>query len=350
MHYVAKSLLFYGVWVKNKGNKPRLYKDIEKLEIDKHPETRALIAYKTDSEEKDNKNKRDTIILTFGGNLTDGRGMINTIRVECEYKVGKVNNEGNFEECNDGKNCKHEEHKWIYVDGKLKYTAASIVPRGYHSNENIFKKLGKAGEKALYEDAENLYNHVTDVLGYKNVIIHGFCQGGPVAAHLVKYAEEKATKGNQENKVIGLVLSEPMDGVYSSVSKNFSKKFGGNIGSIFGGIFKFLLPFNSLDTYKNLKNIKNKNLPIFCLSGADKDSLSFEKTKIDKKLRQIGFEKVTRAVFTKEGHVPIFKENFIEITTQTENEVIKKFMQPNIEAEKDIIITDMDGKLVENNY
>ena len=112
--------------------------------------------------------------------------MINMIRVEGEDKVGKVNNEGNFEECKDGEFCKHKEHKWRYVDGKLKYTAASIVPRGYYSNENILKKLGEASEKAMYEDAENLYNYVTDVLGYKNVIIHGFCQGGTSCCALGK--------------------------------------------------------------------------------------------------------------------------------------------------------------------
>ena len=66
----------------------------------------------------------------------------------------------------------------FYIGGKLKYTAASIVPRRYYSDKNILKKLGEAGEKALYEDAENLYNYVTDVLGHKNVIIHGFCLGG----------------------------------------------------------------------------------------------------------------------------------------------------------------------------
>ena len=170
---------------------------------------------------------------------------------------------------------------------------------------------------------------------------------------MVKYAEEKATKGNQENKVIGLVLTGPQDGVYSSASKSFSEKFGGNIlskiaGSILGGISKFLFPFNSLDTYKNLKNIKNKKLPILCLSGKDRDFLSFEKTEIDKRLRDVGFKNVTTAIFEKEDHFPFFKENFIKIT-QPENIVIKQVMQPNIEAKKDIIITYINGKLVENN-
>lgn len=353
LHYVAKSLFFGGVWYKSERNKTIFYKDIEKLKIPKHPETRALIAYKTNSKEKDNKDERDTIILNFGGNLTNGRDMINTIRVEGKYVFGEPNDEGDFEECKDGKDCKHHHSCRRYVNSKLKYTAASIVPRGYHSNENILKKLGKAGEKALYEDAENLYNYVTGVLGYKNVIIHGFCQGGPVAAHLVKYAEEKAANANQESKVIGLVLTGPQDGVYSSTSKFFSdEKFGGNIlskiaGSILGGISKFLFPFNSLDTYKNLKNIKNKKLPILCLSGKNKDFLSFEKTKIDKRLRDVGFENVTTAMFKEKKHVYIFKEDFIEIITQTENEVIKKFMQPNIKAKEDIIVTDVNGKLIE---
>ena len=343
LHYVAKSLLFFGVWTKSKGNKPTLYKDIGKFEIPGHPETRALIAYKTYSNEKENKEKRDTIILTFGGNFTEGRDMINRIRVNGKYIRGKVN-DGIFVECKEGDNCKHEGHKWIYVDGELKYTAASIVPRGYYSNENILKKLGKAGEEALYEDAENLYNYVTDELGYKNVIIHGFCQGGPVAAHLVKYAEKKAAEGKQ-NKVIGLVLSGPMDGVYSSVSKNFSENFGGNIlskiaGSILGGIGKFLLPFNSLDTYKNLKNIKNKDLPIFCLSGKDKDFLSFEKTGIDKRLGRAGFKNVTTAIFEKKGHEYIFNESCIKII-QNEKQVV---MKPNIYTRNGIIVKDVNGE------
>ena len=381
LHYVAKSLLFFGVWTKSKGNKPTLYKDIEEFKIPKHHETRALIAYKTEykykfgkfndkgifeecengrsckhkehkltcvvekdtSGEKYNKNKRDTIILTFGGNFTEGRDMINRIRVNGRGIMGKVN-EDNFEECKEV-DCKHKEHKWMYVDGKLNYTAASIVPRGYYSNENILKKLGKAGEEALYEDAENLYNYVTDELGYKNVIIHGYCQGGPVAAHLVKYAEEKATEGKQ-NKVIGLVLSGPMDGVYSSVSKNFSKKFGDNFfskiaGSILGGIGKFLLPFNSLDTYKNLKNIKNKDLPIICLSGADKDFLSFEKTEIDKRLRDIGFKNVTTGIYKKSDHKVIFEEDFIKIE-QTEKQVVMK--PPDIYTGNGVIVTDVNGK------
>ncbi len=77
MHYVAKSLLFYGVWAKSKGNKPTLYKDIKELEIHGHPETRALIAYR-------------------------------------KYKFGVVNDEGIFEECKDGQKCrKHKEHEWI---------------------------------------------------------------------------------------------------------------------------------------------------------------------------------------------------------------------------------------------
>ena len=29
LHYVAKSLLFYGVWFKSKGNKPTFYKDMK---------------------------------------------------------------------------------------------------------------------------------------------------------------------------------------------------------------------------------------------------------------------------------------------------------------------------------
>ena len=379
LHYVAKSLLFYGVWFKSKGNKPTLYKDIEELKIPGHLETRALIAYakkykfgvvndegsfeeckdgrecrkhkehkwirETISEEKVDEKKRDTIILTFGGNFTEGRDIINRIRVKGKDKKGKVNDEGNFEECDVGwDDCKHKGHKWIYVDGELNYTAASIVPRGYYSNENILKKLGKAGEEALYEDAENLYNYVTGTLGYKNVIIHGFCQGGPVAAHLVKYAEEKAAKDEQGNKVIGLVLSGPMDGVYSSVSNNCSTDLGGNtfgkiVGSISGGISKFLLPFNSLDTYKNLKNIKNKDLPIICLSGKDGDSLSFEKTKIDKRLRDIGFQNVTTGIYEKRGHVTIFKEDFIKIT-QTEKQVV---MKPDIGPRGDIFVTDING-------
>ncbi len=262
--------------------------------------------------------------------------------------MGKVN-EDNFEECKEGGDCKHEGHKWMYVYDKLEYTAASIVPRGYYSNENILKKLGKAGEEALYEDAENLYNYVTDVLCYKNVIIHGFCQGGPVAAHLVKYAEVKAEKCKQESKVIGLVLGGPMDGVYSSGSNGCSTKLGGNtfgkiVGSISGGISKFLLPFNSLDTYKNLENIKNKDLPILCLSGEDKDILSFEKTEIDKRLRGIGFSKVTTAIFKEKDHVSILKGDFIEIT-QTEKQV----MQPNIEAKEDIFITNINGERVEDD-
>lgn len=343
LHYVAKSLLFYGVWFKSKRSKPTLYKDIEILKIPEYPETRALIAYKTDSEEKDNKNKRDTIILTFGGNFTDGRDMINRIRVNGTNKCGKINDQSEFEERTLKNKCKCKEHKKFYIGGKLEYTAASIVPRGYYSDQNIFKKLGEASEQAMYEYAENLYDYVTDVLGYKNVVIYGFCQGGPVAAHLVKYAEEKAAKDNQESKVIGLVLSGPQDGVYSLVSKSFSEKFGDNIfskiaGSIIGGISKFLFPFSSLDTYKNLKNIKNKDLPILCLSGKDKYFLSFEKTGIDKKLRQFGFKNVTKAVFTEEIYVPIFKEDFIKLTLPN-NEGVKKVMQLNIEAKKDIIIT-----------
>ena len=97
LHYVARSLLFYGVWFKSKGNKPTLYKDIKRLEIPGQPKIRAIIAYKTYSEEKDNKNERDTIILTFGGNFTGERDMINRIRVNGTNKCGKINDQGEFE-------------------------------------------------------------------------------------------------------------------------------------------------------------------------------------------------------------------------------------------------------------
>jgi hypothetical protein len=99
-----------------------------------------------------------------------------------------------------------------------------------------------------------------------------------------------------------------------------------------------------LDTYKNLENIKNKDLPILCLSGEDKDILSFEKTEIDKRLRGIGFSKVTTAIFKEKDHVSILKGDFIEIT-QTEKQV----MQPNIEAKEDIFITNINGERVEDD-
>ena len=300
LHYWAKSLLFSGVRCRSKENEDVSYKDINELKIDAHPETRALIAYKTGEQNEENKSKTDTIVLSFHGVGSDGRVAINAVRVGGEWVWGRFVN-GKWVKCCHGVDCNLCKKK--HFGGKLFYDTASIIPRGFYSNQNILKKVYITGENPIYEDAENLYDCVTDVLGYKNVIINGFCQGGPVAAHVVKYAEKKAEKEGGKSKVIGLVLNGPMDGIYSSYSKAVryaiwnDNIFGRIFGPIFGFIAKLLLPFTGLDTYENLKNVKNKSLPIICFSGGDEDFLNNNRIHMKDKLKNVGFENVEEVMF-----------------------------------------------------
>ena len=325
LHYIVKAFLFQGS-LRGKRKKSGEFNDIEKLEINNNSNANFFIAYKTDSNEKLEKNERKTIILSFGGNLTNGRNKINKVRVGVKFRKGKLIGD-NFEVCNHGENCKICE-KQFDDHGKLLYTISSFTPGGYYSDQNILKKVVyDVGENALYKDAQALYDYVTDVLGYENVIVHGFCQGGPVAAYLVKYAEEKAEYKKERNKVKALILDSPMDGIYSSVSKIVRYKlfsngiFGKIFGPISGLVANLLLPFNSLSTYENLKNIKNKDLPIICLSGADKDFLSLDKTNLDKRLQSIGFSKVNKKIDQHAKHESTFDNKFVDFITNQTNEI-----------------------------
>ena len=177
-----------------------------------------------------------------------------------------------------------------------------------NENENIFervKNLFMVSEKSVFEDAERLYDYVTDELKYKKVLIKTHSFGGAVGAHLVKYAEEKAKKNNEESKVKGVFLGSSISGIYTS-SKQFTFEIvkrifeNSTIRQWFGHFFKYpvaliskiALVDYSLNPFDSLKNLKNKNIKVVIHDGGKEDFLNDKATGLSKKLIGSGMQGV----------------------------------------------------------
>ena len=158
-----------------------------------------------------------------------------------------------------------------------KYDVATVKHRyAAKENDSIFKKiynLFMVNESSIYKDAEDLYDYVTDTLGYKKVIIKAFSLGGAVGAHGVKYAEEKAKKekGRQnkkgvQNKLERLFIVSSIGGIYTSAKACIGEFLEGlsfnNILKYIGAIIAKISLFDySLDSFYSLKKLENKEFP-----------------------------------------------------------------------------------------
>ena len=166
-------------------------------------------------------------------------------------------------------------------------TLVGIDYRGYGNSDPVSKTVNM--EETLYKDGETVYNYVIDslVCESKNVILYSYSLGGPVAAHVLDYATNK----NQQPG--GLILASPMTSLYDAAT-DCTNKFVGFIAEVGSGY--------DFNTEKNLSKVKNKDVPVFLCSGGDWDKFSLKKTKLDEKIKKVGFKNVTTNVSQKSSH------------------------------------------------
>ena len=227
------------------------------------------------------------------------------------------------------KNSENKDYIILFFDGlgappkesvqmKSKYDVATVKHRyAAKENDSIFKKiynLFMVSESSIYKDAEDLYDYVTDTLGYENVIVKAFSLGGAVGAHVVKYAEEKAKKEeekakkkkdeqrNKESEQKGLerlFIVSSIGGIYTSAKQfiyaslrllNFTESFCNVLKYVGAIIAKISLFDYSLDSFDSLKKLENKKFPIHVFSGNEKDFLNDGVTKLSERLKKVGME------------------------------------------------------------
>lgn len=235
----------------------------------------------------------DTILISLGGNRADGHSTV--------YR-----------------GINREKNNFLLPTAAIKY-------RYFHDNSHSFvTKASRVSEKTVYEDGIRLYEYVTNVLGYRNVILLGYSIGGSVASNLAKYIESIG-KGDT---IKGIVLASPIDGIESSAEKYTGKKFLGNLTAT-------LLKDEKLDTFDNLSCLKNRNIPLLLVSGGEKDFLSLKLTHIDKRLREAGFKNVysiTNNNYDHNGNT--FDIEQIKLNTDTGNmEIDKKKVEEYLNSE-----------------
>ena len=177
-----------------------------------------------------------------------------------------------------------------------------------NENESIFERIRNlfmVSEKSVFEDAERLYDYVTDELGYNKVLIKTHSFGGAVGAHLVKYAEEKARRNQEKSRVGGLFIGSSISGVYTS-SKQFTFEIVRRIfeNSIIWRWFSHFLKYPaaliskislidySLDPVDSLKNLENKELKVVVYDGGQRDFLNNKATGLSEKLKKSGIKYV----------------------------------------------------------
>lgn len=194
-----------------------------------------------------------------------------------------------------------------------KYDVATVMHRYVaKENDSIFKKiynLFMVSESSIYKDAEDLYDYVTDTLGYKNVIVKAFSLGGAVGAHVVKYAEEKAKKEKEkqnktgvQNKLERLFIVSSIGGIYTSAKQfiyaslrllNFTESFCNFLKYVGAIIAKISLFDYSLDSFDSLKKLENKEFPVHVFSGEEQDFLNDDVTKLSGRLKNAGMKNIS---------------------------------------------------------
>lgn len=251
VRYYAKSNIFLFV----KFEPPNDNKGYKEINL---KGTTAYLKFKDDEENKIDR-KDDTIILSFQG--SNGIGI-------------------------DGIDlCKSEDGKFIKSVASVTYTGSFGTGEG--SN---FRKIIKISERTVYADAEKLYDYVTKKLGYGKVILVGYSFGGPVAAHIANYAEN-----TNNNKVKKIVLRSPANGIEYVTSYCTKSKFLGKLA-------RFATLGIGLNTFGNLKKLKNKNLPIYLFSGGEEDFLNLKKIKLEECLKEANFKKIKATEYSDAGH------------------------------------------------
>lgn len=233
-------------------------------------------------------NKKNSKPLTIGENL---KGNI----YKCENQSGDL--AGKCVIFYSGSGIPNENQIGNIVDYYLK-KGAIVIGVNYNgfgeSGEAV--SSGKIREKGIYDDAQKIYDYVKSNFAKnsdKNIIIHGFSLGGPVATYVAT---------NATNDLCGLILQSSVKNTTNAAynylkDENFAVRIIGTIG---GYLFA-----DQFDCEKQLKILfkKNPNIPIAICGGDNlKDGLNLQSTRLDDFVKKIGFKNI-KVYIGNEGHL-----------------------------------------------
>eukprot|EP00028_Trichosphaerium_sp_Am-I-7-wt_P004964 CAMPEP_0168528314 /NCGR_PEP_ID=MMETSP0405-20121227/13176_1 /TAXON_ID=498012 /ORGANISM="Trichosphaerium sp, Strain Am-I-7 wt" /LENGTH=370 /DNA_ID=CAMNT_0008551697 /DNA_START=415 /DNA_END=1527 /DNA_ORIENTATION=+ len=179
---------------------------------------------------------------------------------------------------------------------------ASSCPNYKKGSLSGSSKYAKPGVKKLHsihllQDGLEFYNCATTIITNhkkkvykpKNIIIHGYSLGGPIAA----YTACKAAKN--DGFVRGLILDRIMASVHKGVVANGFPSWGGSLASFTHG---------SLHTEEWLKELREvyKTIPLLVIAAGPQDPLAEGDKRLGLFAEVLGFDNARREVVKEAGH------------------------------------------------
>lgn len=200
---------------------------------------------------------RDKCVIVFGPNAGTSPSMINSFPLKALLKQGA--------------------------------TVVTIDYGGYGHSYLDKPAVLHISQKTIYSNGETIYRYVLENLKYapKDVIIFGFSLGGSVASHVADYSSKR------KETLAGLILASPINSLYGIAADMTSKP----LAAIARAITK-----SELNTVENLRNMENKDIPLFLCSGDKYDFLSLKKTLIHQELKEFGFNNILTNIAENCGH------------------------------------------------
>lgn len=176
----------------------------------------------------------------------------------------------------------------------LLYQGATIIAIDYtnYGESDTILRLSMS-EDVIYSDAERIYDYTKSQLHFasKDIIVFGHSLGGAIATHIAKYAS------NIGDSLAGIILASPIKNFHEGSKAQTRKTVGtSEFGDKVLETVAAWITNTKLDSVDNLRNVHDKNIPIFLCSGDNfgqyADIYSIKSNSMDKTIRELGFDNI----------------------------------------------------------